>query len=135
MAGTDSSAAERVINGKTWEDFCDALKSAGSVILRPEAPDTLLDRTEGWRYLSRLTRLGLEMMLEHSDPDFPVFFSNHPTIKMGGDNPDNQVMNATVLGTNTYRIWGKRGTAPYFSLGSVANRMATEGTMVPRGSL
>jgi hypothetical protein len=136
MADTNSSAAERVISGKTWEDFCDALKSAGSVILRSDAPDTLLDRTEGWRYLSRLTRLGLEMMLEHSDPDFPIFFySNHPTIKMGGDNPDNQVMNATVLGTNTYRIWGKRGTAPYFSLGSVANRMATEGTMVPTGDL
>jgi len=136
MADTKMSAEERVRSGKCWEDFCDALKSAGSVIVRPDAPDTLLDRMEGWRYLSRLTRLGLEMMLEYADPNFPVFFySNSPTIKMGGDNPDNQVCNAAVLGTNTYRIWGKRGTAPYFSLGSVANRMATEGTMVPTGDL
>lgn len=67
---------------------------------------------EGWRYLSRLTRLGLEMMVEHADPDFPRFYySNSTTLKMGGDNPDNQVCNATVSGNRRYRIWGKRGTA------------------------
>jgi hypothetical protein len=136
MTDANSSAEERVLSGKCWEDYCDALKAAGSVILRPEAPATALDRAEGWRYLSRLTRLGLEMMLEYSDPDFPVFFaSNHPTIKMGGDNPDNQVRNAAVSGKRTYRIWGTRGTAPYFSFGSVANRMATGGTMGPTGDL
>jgi hypothetical protein len=136
MVDKNETAHDRVLTGKSWEDFCDALKAAGAVIMRPEAPATELDRAEGWRYLSRLTRLGLEMMLEYSDSDFPVFFySNHPTIKMGGDNPDNQVCNATVCGSNSYRIWGKRGTAPYFSLGSVANRIATEGTMIPTGDL
>ncbi len=130
------TAEERVRSGRSWEDFCDTLKSAGSAILRSDAPDTLLDRAEGWRYLSRLTRLGLEMMVEHADPDFPRFYySNSTTLKMGGDNPDNQVCNATVSGNRRYRIWGKRGTAPYFSVGSVANRMATEGTMVPTGDL
>ena len=54
---------ERVLSGRIWEEFCDRLKAAGDVILRPETPITEIDRAEGWRYLSRLTRVALEMML------------------------------------------------------------------------
>ena len=103
MAKDDTLA--RVTSGRVWEEFCEALKAAGQVILRPEAPDTELDRAEGWRYLTRLTRVGLEMMLEHSDPDFPTFYSaSHPTGKIGGDNPDNLYQNATIAGDREYRI-------------------------------
>ena len=64
----------RVISGASWAQFCDALKAAGAEVLRPETPATELDRAEGWRYLTRLTRVGLEMMLEFGNPDFPVFY-------------------------------------------------------------
>jgi hypothetical protein len=129
-------ALMRVMTGRTWEEFCDRLKAAGQVILRPEAPATEIDRAEGWRYLSRLTRVALEMMLEHSDPDFPVFYSaSHPTAKIGADNPDNLYLNATIAGDREYRLRGLRGSVPYLSFGTKANRYATEGTMASTGEL
>jgi hypothetical protein len=131
----DESLA-KVLSGQTWAQFCDRLKEAGQVILRPEVPATEINRAEGWRYLSRLTRVALEMMLEHADPDFPVFYSaSHPTAKIGADNPDNLYFNATITGDREYRLRGVRGTVPYLSFGTKANRYATEGTMASTGEL
>ena len=51
-----------------WSDFCDDLKELGAVI---EGVDGLseVDRAEGYRYLTRLLRLALEMNLEHSSAE------------------------------------------------------------------
>ena len=136
MTMSSEDALIRVLSGQTWDDFCERLKAAGQVILRPEAPATEIDRAEGWRYLSRLTRIALEMMLEHADPDFPVFYSaSHATAKIGADNPDNVYFNATITGDREYRLRGVRGTVPFLSFGTKANRYATEGTMVSTGEL
>lgn len=133
---SDDEAIERVLSGRTWEQFCDALKAAGATILRPETPATELDRAEGWRYLARLTRVGLEMMLEYGNPDFPVpYHASSPTIKIGADNPDNLYLNATIAGDREYRIRGTRGTVPYLSFATKANRYAVDGTMASTGEL
>jgi hypothetical protein len=134
MAKDDTLA--RVTSGRVWEEFCEALKAAGQVILRPEAPDTELDRAEGWRYLTRLMRVGLEMMLEHADVDFPVFYqASHTTAKIGADNPDNIYLNATIAPDRAYRVRGRRNGVPYLSFGTKANRYATDGTMASTGEL
>jgi len=127
---------ERVLSGKTWEEFCDSLKAAGQVILRPDCPASEIDRAEGWRYLTRLSRIGLEMMLECADPDFPAFYSgSHETAKIGGDNPDNRYVNATIDGRREYVIRGTRGTVHYLSFATRANRFAIDGTMSETGNL
>jgi hypothetical protein len=132
----ESSSIDRVVDGQSWEQFCEALKVAGSAVLRPEAPATELDRAEGWRYLTRLTRVSLEMMLECADPDFPVFYqASNTTIKIGGDNPDNIHWNATIAGDRDYRLRGTRGTARYLSFGTKANRFAVDGTLASTGEL
>lgn len=119
-----------------WIDFCERLKGAAATIRRPETPATALDRAEGWRYLSRLTRLSLEMMLEFADPDFPVFYAaSHDTIKVFAPNPDNLYLNATIAGDRDYRIYGRRGSVPYLSFGTKANRFASTGTMASTGEL
>ena len=129
-------AMARVLTGRTWEAFCDRLKEAGQVVLRSDTPATEIDRAEGWRYLSRLTRVALEMMVEHADPDFPTFYSaSHPTAKIGADNPDNLYLNAAVTGDREYRLKGVRGTVPFLSFGTKANRYATQGTMASTGEL
>lgn len=126
----------KVMSGRTWEEFCDALKAAGQVILRPDAPATELDRAEGFRYLSRLTRASLEMNVECGDPDFPVFFQlSNATIKIGADNPDNHYLNAVVAGDREYRLRGTRGTVPFLSFATKANRYAIDGTMASTGEL
>jgi len=131
-----SATERRVWSGAAWNEFCEQLKAAGATILRPETPNSALDRAEGWRYLSRLTRLSLEMMLEFADPDFPVFYAaSHDTIKVFAPNPDNLYLNATIAGDRDYRIHGRRGTTPYLSFGSKANRFASTGTMASTGEL
>jgi len=131
-----TDAAKQVLSGASWAEFCDALKAAGQVILRPETPVTELDRAEGWRLLSRYTRLGLQMMLEFADPDFPVFYAaSDDTIKVFLPNPDNIYCNATIAGDRDYRIRGHRGTVPYLSFGTKANRYAIDGTMASTGEL
>jgi hypothetical protein len=132
----DSDVSARVMSGKSWEDFCDALKEAGQQILRPEAPATELDRAEGFRYLSRLLRLGLESKLEFADTDFPgIYALSHETAKIGADNPDNIYHNATIDGAKEYRLTGARGTVPYFSWATKANRYTIDGTMASTGEL
>lgn len=117
-----------------WSRFCQALAAAGDVVLRPGAPDTPLDRAEGYRYLTRLLREMLYMTVENADPDFPRLHRLDLT-KIGADNPDNVYLTATVRGDRTYRICGTRGTIAYFSVGSKANRYAKDGTMASTGEL
>ena len=132
----DSNAASAVVSGQAWDEFCDSLKRAGQQILRPEAPVSALDRAEGFRYLSRLLRIGLEMHLEFADPDFPGFFApSHETAKIGADNPDNLYLMARLNGAHEYRIRGERGTVPYLSFGTQKGGYEINGRMEQTGFL
>jgi hypothetical protein len=131
-----ASAAEAIMSGRVWRDFCTRLMEAGEAILRPEAPQNLFDRTEGFRYLTRLLRIGLIQSLEAADVDFPFFYRPSDEIsKYGGDNPDNVYWSAMVRGSNDYRISGHRGSMHYWSIGSKAYRMDLDGTIVSTGEL
>ena len=117
-----------------WSEFCRALERAGKVVLRDTAPDTPLDRAEGFRYLSRLAREMLYSCVDNADPDFPRLHQLD-LVKIGADNPDNVYLSANIRGDREYRITGRRGTIAYFSIGSKANRYAKDGTMAPTGEL
>ena len=119
-----------------WREFCAQLVDAGEVLDRAAAPDTAFDQAEGLRYLSRLTRTALNMLVDSGDPDFPrIFQLTDDQIKIGADNPDNIYQQAVVRGDREYRIRGTRGTVPYLSIGTKANRYATEGTMMSTGEI
>jgi len=125
---------ERVLSGQSWDDFCDQLKRAGQQILRPEAPSDELTRAEGWRYLSRLTRIALEMHVEGSDRDFPTFYlPSHETAKIGADNPDNLYLRAEINGEKRYRIRGNRSTVHYLSWGSQKGGYEKDGSNAQTG--
>src|SRR5690606_26342351 len=85
----NNTALNAIIDGESWAAFCDGLKEAGNkVIMAPGTPYNALDRAEGWRYLSRLTRAALESFVEAADTTAPEFRRPvHETIKMGMDNP------------------------------------------------
>lgn len=117
-----------------WNRFCDQLRAAGQQILRAEAPSDARTRAEGWRYLTRLTRIGLEMHLEFADADFPGFFApSHETGKIGADNPDNLYLMARLNGHHRYRIHGQRGTVNYLSFGTQKGGYETDGRMIQTG--
>lgn len=131
-----SAEVDRVAPGEVWRDFCRRLEKAGDLVFNAEVAGTPIDQAEGYRYLSRLMRIALEMHLENSDTDFPGFYqASHPTAKIGADNPDNLYLNASISGERRYRITGKRGTVPILSFGSKANRYAVDGTMASTGEI
>ena len=130
----DISPDQRVLSGRSWEDFCDQLKRAGQQILRPEAPGDALNRSEGWRYLSRLTRIALEMHVEGSDQDFPSFYlPSHETAKIGADNPDNLYLRAEINSQHNYRIRGNRSSVHYLSWGSQKGGYEKDGSNAQTG--
>jgi hypothetical protein len=130
------SVEQRIVEGTAWADFCGVLRRAGEQILRPDAPADPLTRAEGFRYLTRLLRAGLESCVELADPGFPVFYSlSHETLKIGADNPDNLYLNARVDGRLDYRITGTRGTVHYLAFSSKAGGFGTTGGLAPTGFL
>ncbi len=129
-------ADERVTSGEVWREFCHKLEAVGQTVLEAKVADRPIDRAEGYRYLSRLLRIALEMQLESADVDFPHFYAaSHATAKIGADNPDNIYNNAAISGAQRYRITGARGTVPILSFGTKANRYAVNGTMASTGEL
>lgn len=121
---------------RVWRDYCARLADAGAIILADDVPADPLIRTEGFRYLSRLSKLALEQYVEASDPDFPFFYQlSHETGKIGADNPDNEYWNASISGSNDYRITGKRGSMFYFSIVANAMRYHIDGSAHATGSL
>lgn len=126
----------RIVDGEAWRDFCRALERAGGAVLQAGTPATAFDRAEGFRYLTRLLRAGLESHVESSDPHHPRFFQlANETIKIGNDNPDNLYHNANLSGELEYRIRGVRGTVPYLSFMTSGGGYESDGSMARTGQL
>ncbi|MBK7959229.1 MAG: DUF1214 domain-containing protein [Bacteroidetes bacterium] len=127
---------ERIVSGKAWEDFCDQLKLAGEVLKYPGTPRDAFQQAEGIRYLTRLTRAGLEAYVEYNDPTFPVLRRMvHETVKLGADNPDNYYFNAQIDGKNEYIIRGKRNTIHYIGFFTQNGNYGSTGGLAPCGVL
>ena len=133
---SEQTSTDRVLSGAAWADFCDALKEAGELLNAPRAPQDAFNRAEGYRYLTRMLRAGLESFLETGGADFPVLRCPvHETIKMGADNPDNYYQSASINPRHDYRITGTRGSVDYLGFGTVINRYSTGGGMKTDGYL
>src|SRR5262245_51968186 len=129
-------AEQRIVSGQACDEFCDTLKAAGASLKFPGTPQDVFSQAEGYRYLSRLARAGLEGFLEDADPQAPVFKRVvHETVKMGADNPDNYYQNASISGAHEYRIRGNRGTVRYLSFGTQAGHYGQGGGMPMTGFL
>lgn len=127
---------QRIVSGEAWSAFCDDLKAAGNVLLSPGVPRDPFQQAEGIRYLSRLTRAGLEAFVEYNDPLFPELRRMvHETVKMGADNPDNYYLNAQISGEYEYKIVGKRNTVDHISFHTQNGNYGTTGGLAPCGRL
>ena len=132
----DDSSTQRLMSGRSWEEFCDTLRAAGQTILAEGSPTDPLDRAEGFRYLSRLARAALETFVEYADPLAPVLHRPvHETAKIGADNPDNYYQHASLSGRHDYRIRGKRGTIHYLGFATQTAGVASSGDSRQTGYL
>jgi hypothetical protein len=127
---SDAEDARRLSSGAAWEEFCDALRSAGRMVLASDA-EAELDRAEGFRHLATLTAAGLRHVFDLADPERPRFLRNpDSTSKWGAENADNQYLLAQIRSDRSYRITGRRGSVwaflieikqGYMQLGDPAN--------------
>jgi hypothetical protein len=109
------AASQRLLNGETWEDFCETLKVAGRVVEQLGDEPSDQDRAEWYRFLSRLARNGFERFVENCEPDSPRLQDAPWRCSINVQNPDqDHLMCELVDGRHEYRIRGNRGTLPYF---------------------
>jgi hypothetical protein len=129
-----SKSEQRILDGSAWDEFCDALKEAGKVVQSEKAPSDAFNKAEGYRYLTRMLRAGLESFMEHGNPAFPELRCPcHTTIKMGADNPDNYYQSTSVSPDFDYKISGTRGSVDYLGFSAVINRYSSGGGMKTSG--
>jgi len=136
MSDELSKREQEIVDGTVWNQFCDTLKMAGNVVLGTNTPSDPMNRMEGFRYLSRITRAALQTFVEHNDPLAPVLQRVvHETAKMGADHPDNYYQNAAISGEHEYRIWGNRGTVHYLGFFTQKGNYGQGRGMPPTGYL
>jgi Protein of unknown function (DUF1214) len=112
-------SAQRLLSGRAWEDYCDVLRLAGRAIERFGDEPTELDRAEWYRFLTRLTRNGLERFVENCEPQRPRLRDAPWRQSINFQSPDQDHLLAEFVdGSHAYVIRGSRGTAPYFVMAS-----------------
>lgn len=127
---------KHLVSGQAWEEFCDTLKAAGAAMVYANAPMDAFNQAEGYRYLTRLTRAGLEAFVEYADPQFPILRCMvHETVKLGADNPDNYYQNAQISGAYEYRITGKRNSIFYLGFFTQNGSYGSTGGLAPCAAL
>ncbi|KFG90305.1 hypothetical protein BV98_001507 [Sphingobium herbicidovorans NBRC 16415] len=110
----NDKAAQRLLDGRAWDDFCETIRLTGHEIARWGELDDL-DRTEWFRYLSRNVRSGLERFVENSEPDHPRLRDIPFRSSMSATSPDqDHLLSEWYEPGYEYRVWGNRGTIAYF---------------------
>ena len=112
---TTRLAADRLLSGEAWDDYCDQLKAAGRIVdsFGDDASD--LDRAEWYRFLTRIARNGFERFVENCEPDKPRLRDAPWRQSINVQNPDqDHLLCEFEGGGHAYRIRGNRGTLPYF---------------------
>jgi hypothetical protein len=100
-----------------WGDYCERLKAAGELIFSAEPDGSDLDLAVGIQYLSRQLAKGLKLELEFKDARFPQLWTlQTPVSKNFGDNPNCNYLVAFIDGSETYRLWGNRGTVSWIRM-------------------
>jgi hypothetical protein len=98
-------------------------------------PGTDVDTAEGYRWVTRLSTLALEWLVEKADPLHPVLFRLQDAYrKLLVDNPDVNYLFCVLDDSRSYRLRGTRGGCAYlgmtfgtpFGQGEVGGRTGTQ---------
>jgi hypothetical protein len=98
-------------------------------------PESEVDLAEGYRWVTRLSRLALDWIVEGSDPLHPQIFTLQDEYKkLLVDNPDTNYLFCVLDDTRSYRMLGLRGESAYvgmtfgtaFGQGQVGGRTGTQ---------
>ncbi|PLW82284.1 hypothetical protein CWI75_10940 [Kineobactrum sediminis] len=108
-------ARERLVSGEAWDDFCETVRGAGHMIEEFGDDVNELDRSEWYRFLTRLLRNGFERFMENCEAERPRLRDAPWRQGINFQSPDQDHLLAEFPdGRHSYRISGNRGTLPYF---------------------
>ncbi len=111
----------------SWTRFVDALRPASELLQRQRTPQDELTQAEGYRYLARIIRVGMEMSHEYTNTDRPVLFAAQtPTMLFGAATTDARYQQALIDGGKTYRVTGWRGSATLLEFGLYEGRIGAQ---------
>ena len=105
------------------------------VRLATGVPETDVNIAEGYRWVTRLSRIALDWVVEGSDPLHPqVFTLQDESKKLLVDNPDVRYLFSVLDDSRSYRLVGYRGQCAYlgmtfgtpFGQGQVGGRTGTQ---------
>lgn len=120
-------AAQRLLEGRAWDDFCEQIRQAGHMVNRFGDTANELDRTEWYRFMTRLMRNGFERFMENCEPERPRLRDAPWRQGMNFQSPDQDHLLAEFVdGSHDYRITGNRGTIPYFVMASWTARQPVD---------
>ena len=134
---TAKTAEQRIADGSSWSDFCDALERAGEVILREGSPRDPFDRAEGFRYLSAADPRRPRVASSSSPtPLCPVLRRPaHETVKIGRRQPG-QLLPERRRSQRRVRVpdpGPSAGTIHYLGFGTYAGGYGSSGRIGPDG--
>lgn len=110
-----AASTARLVSGEAWQDFCQVIARAGTMIDRfDDASD--LERAEWFRFLTRLLRNGAERFIENCEPNRPRAQDTGWRTSINVQNPDQDHYLTEFDEPFDMRMYGNINTTPYFVL-------------------
>ncbi len=129
--GSPTAGTERQRLDAAADAWLDGLRAAFDIVRNAEGiPRSDTDMAEGYRWVTRLSRLALYWFVEYADPLHPkMFLLQDEDRKLLVDNPDVRYLFSVLDDSRTYRLTGWRGEAAYvgFTFGTPMGRGAVNG--------
>ncbi len=124
-AGTATS--EDLESGFAWNHLLETMKRASEVVLSDSAPQAPVDMASGFRHLLVLLGVGIDELLRRGLDTVPAVKPSamDAAYKWGMECPDCIYVGSALTGSETYRLWGKRGSARYVGLQIMSGMAST----------
>jgi hypothetical protein len=129
-AGTATS--QDLESGLAWNYLLDAMKRVSEVVLSNSVPQDAVDMTSGFRHLLVLLGIGIDELLRRGLDTVPAVKPSamDAAFKWGMECPDCIYVGSALTGTETYRLWGKRGSARYVGLQIMSGMASTFNALI-----
>jgi hypothetical protein len=103
---------------KAFDAWVAAQTAALDVVRKAEGlPESEVNLAEGYRWVTRLSRLALDWIVEGSDPLHPeIFLLQDEYKKLLVDNPDTHYLFCVLDDQHAYRLTGYRGECAYLGM-------------------